>query len=247
MKEENIEDLRIHGHMVLSGGKYKTVKIHGRAVFQSDLISEVTKVHGETKIEGNIKSKIAKIFGSIDIKGDSDFKTIKVYGFCHSSLNINSDEIKVHGDLRSDGNVNCEIIDAYGKIKAKGNFNADKFYCIGEVKIEKELNADVLTIYNKGNSKVNLIGGSIINLKKFLPGGFHKIIHKLLLLDKWKRKLFYVDVIEGDEIYIEYTKAKVVRGKSITIGECCEVDYIEYYDVLNKNGKSIIKKELKIK
>ena len=36
------------------------------------------------------------------------------------------------------------------------------------------------------------------------------------------------ELIEGDEIYLENTNAKIVRGNNITIGEGCNIGLIEY-------------------
>ncbi|GBC75956.1 hypothetical protein HRbin07_00148 [bacterium HR07] len=36
------------------------------------------------------------------------------------------------------------------------------------------------------------------------------------------------DTIEGDEIFLENTKARVVRGKKVQIGEGCEIESVEY-------------------
>ena len=33
------------------------------------------------------------------------------------------------------------------------------------------------------------------------------------------------DVIEDDEIYLEYTKSKIVRGKDIELGPGCDMHY----------------------
>lgn len=37
-----------------------------------------------------------------------------------------------------------------------------------------------------------------------------------------------MEIIKGDDIFLEYTKAKVVRGNNIIIGSNCEIDLIEY-------------------
>ena len=48
------------------------------------------------------------------------------------------------------------------------------------------------------------------------------------------------ETIEGDEIYLEYTKAKVIRGNNVTIGEGCEIELVEYKSLFEKSDKSVV-------
>ena len=48
------------------------------------------------------------------------------------------------------------------------------------------------------------------------------------------------DVIEGDDIYLEYTKAKIVRGKDIELGQGCEIGLIEYKDSYKQDEKAVV-------
>ncbi len=41
------------------------------------------------------------------------------------------------------------------------------------------------------------------------------------------------DTIEGDEIFLENTRARMVRGKKISVGEGCEIEYVEYSESLD--------------
>ncbi|MDT2276668.1 hypothetical protein P7H20_20140 [Paenibacillus larvae] len=52
------------------------------------------------------------------------------------------------------------------------------------------------------------------------------------VVDKLTRNLFAsklkAEVIEGDTIYLENTKADIVRGNRIVIGQGCEIRLIEF-------------------
>ena len=59
------------------------------------------------------------------------------------------------------------------------------------------------------------------------------------LIDPGGNKKATVDIIEGDDIYLENTIAKVVRGNNITIGSgCAKIDLVEYKDNLKQNEES---------
>ncbi|MNR67595.1 hypothetical protein D3C85_1916860 [compost metagenome] len=50
-----------------------------------------------------------------------------------------------------------------------------------------------------------------------------------------------VAVIEGDDIYLENTRAKVVRGNQVVIGPGCEIDLVEYKVLLEKKKGANVK------
>ncbi|MBI3459687.1 hypothetical protein HY009_01955 [Candidatus Acetothermia bacterium] len=54
------------------------------------------------------------------------------------------------------------------------------------------------------------------------------------------------DTIEGDEIYLENTRARMVRGKKVTIGEGCEVETVEYKESLEVTDGANVKTRTKI-
>ncbi|UAL52221.1 MULTISPECIES: hypothetical protein [Metabacillus] len=54
------------------------------------------------------------------------------------------------------------------------------------------------------------------------------------------------EVIEGDNIQLDFTKAKLVRGNHITIGENCEIGMIEYTGTLEVHPKASVQESNKI-
>ena len=54
------------------------------------------------------------------------------------------------------------------------------------------------------------------------------------------------DVIEGDNVYLENTTARVVRGNNITIGQGCKIEMVEYKEDFKTEGKSEVGMDKKI-
>ena len=52
--------------------------------------------------------------------------------------------------------------------------------------------------------------------------------------------------IEGDDIYLEYTKAKAVRGNNIILGPGCEIELVEYKDNFKQDDTSEVETQRKI-
>jgi cytoskeletal protein CcmA (bactofilin family) len=53
-------------------------------------------------------------------------------------------------------------------------------------------------------------------------------------------------VIEGDIVYLENTKADIVRGKTVKIGAGCQIGTIEYTSELTQDKNSTIKTKTKL-
>jgi len=52
--------------------------------------------------------------------------------------------------------------------------------------------------------------------------------------------------VEGGDIYLEYTKAKVVRGNNVNIGPGCEIDLVEYRNDFQQVKEARVKDSNKI-
>ncbi|WP_052475838.1 hypothetical protein [Cohnella kolymensis] len=51
----------------------------------------------------------------------------------------------------------------------------------------------------------------------------------------------FASVIEGDEVYLENTKADIVRGNRVTIGKGCDIGIVEYKeDFKQLKGAAVI-------
>ncbi|WP_216828547.1 hypothetical protein [Alkalihalobacterium elongatum] len=65
-------------------------------------------------------------------------------------------------------------------------------------------------------SRINEFGGETI-----------KVGSKSINVYKGPHRL-EANIIEGDNIFLEHTTAKVVRGKNVVIGAHCQIDLVEY-------------------
>jgi cytoskeletal protein CcmA (bactofilin family) len=245
MKEFDKEDLKINGNMSLKGGKYKKVVINGRGEIQTDLVSEILKVNGSGSFEGIVKAETAKISGSARIAGKADFSSLRISGSLRANSDLKSDDIKTSGELIVQGSIAAKKIDIMGELNVKNNCNADVINCTGEIKVGKELIADEIVIDLYGKSTAGEIGGGNIKIRRYPENKISKFFHAIFLVELFRNASMKTDLIEGDEIYLEFTKANVVRGKNVKIGPGCEIEYVEY-EVLQKNEKAVVKKEKQI-
>ena len=216
--KKNISSLKINGHGSSAGGSYSSVVINGSGNIDGDLDCTSLKINGQCTIKGDLKAGSMNIHGNGFIKGKVEAK-----------------EAKIHGTADIDGNVSVDKAETYGSINIDGDCNAEVFKIEGTFTIEGLLNAGELELSLYGPSKADEIGGEKINVKK--KGKYHFLGLKSLIMPGGNKELT-ADIIEGDDIYLENTSAKVVRGNNIELGPGCEIELVEYNKSFKKDKKA---------
>lgn len=227
MENKSRADIKIYGSGSSAGGRFNRVTIMGEGIINGDVDCINFKIYGQGKLEGNLKaSDVVDIKGQTDILGDLKAKNVKVQGEMEVSGDLFADEAKITGNISTGGDCNAEV------------FNLE-----GGFTIDGMLNADILKINLYWPSKVHEIGGSEITIKK--NGKLSFLGLKNMIQPSGHNELT-ADTIEGDDIYIENTTAKVVRGNNVTIGPGCKIELVEYKGSFKQDEKSEIGNQRKI-
>ncbi len=200
-------DMKISGAGAIGAGEYDKVRISG-----------------STKSEGLIRCESFHLSGSFsggEIECSDDFN---VSGAAKFSGNIEAKEMHISGALKCGGSIKGKEIKAAGAIKVSGDVEAEEISINGEINCGGLINAEEmhLALDSTADSRAESIGGSKIKIEKSRSG---KVF---LWLFKNCCKLAVSDSIEGDEIIIEHTRAKVVTGRYVMIGEGCEIGLVQY-------------------
>jgi cytoskeletal protein CcmA (bactofilin family) len=221
--KNSIKDIKIHGQGISTGGKYNTVSIMGEGKINGNVDCVNLKIYGDGEIDGDLKAtSTVNIKGHTAFRGNLEAKNIKIQG-----------EVEVNGELIADEAV------ISGNISLNSDCNAEIFTLEGGLTIDGLLNADVLKINLYWPSKVHEIGGTEITVKKEAKLSFLGL--KDIIMPSGANKKLTADIIEGDNINLENTQAKVVRGNNITIGSGCKIELVEYKDSFkNDEGAEII-------
>ncbi|ADK16532.1 MULTISPECIES: polymer-forming cytoskeletal protein [Clostridium] len=237
--EENLQDVKISGAGIIRGGKYDEVKISGTAKMNGDIECSSYKVSGSSNVSGNLKSKITKISGSTKICGNLDCEEITVSGSSHIVGSVTAKKVKISGSSRMDSNLHTEEISISGSASISGDCEAENFNARGGFNIDGLLNAGNIDIEMYGKCTVKDIGGENISVKL---GEGHFFMKMINLFSNSARLV--TGTIEGDDIYLENTCAKVVRGNNVTIGANCDIEIVEYRNKVDvgKNSKIVCKK-----
>ncbi|MBB2479851.1 cytoplasmic protein [Bacillus sp. APMAM] len=230
-------NLNIFGSGSSGGGEFNKIKISGDGTITDALTCQVFKVYGTGVAMGDVKAESLDIYGTIDIHEKVKSGSIKIYGTMSANKDVAGKEMKIRGAMDVGGNVSGEDINLKGSLSVKGDCEVENFILDGSFEIGGLLNAGKVNIELKyGNSSVKEIGGEEIQVKR--KSSFLGINKQNGSLD--------VDTIEGDHIYVEYTKASVIRGKKVEIGPGCDIGLVEYNEQFHCAKNSNVKKQIKI-
>lgn len=256
---ENRGDLKISGSGSVGGGNYNYVKISGAGRVNGSIDCRELSISGAGKILGDIKAEEVSISGSGKIEGatycndisvsggakfsgDVQCKSISTSGSCKVDGGLKSEDVSISGSLSIDKKIEAEVIKISGLLTASG-LEGERFYGSGIFKIEELLNADKIDISMMGRCEAKEIGGEVITIKR---DSFNKIggLFQSLFISGYKDGSLQAETIEGDELYLEHTTAKVVRGDKVVIGPGCNIELAEYKSSLQVSEKSRVKNEV---
>ena len=221
------DDLIINGSGNSAGGNFKTVNIKGNGKIDGDIECNIMNIEGRGNVYGNLKANTIQIKGSSAVKGRCQATDMDIQGSAD------------FGDDVSTGDINAK-----GRININGNLDVEKFHIEGAFKIRGLVNAGELELKLHGPSEAREIGGETITVRR--EGRFiFTRIDKMIKTFGFSTCLIS-DVIEGDDIYLEYTTAKIIRGNNIELGPGCEIELIEYKNSYKQDEKSVVTKSKKM-
>lgn len=228
MEKQNRTDLRINGLGSASGGSYNFVQINGKGDITGDIDCTDLQINGLGCIQGNVKADTARVAGKSEIKGSLTGQTITVDGMIEISGGLSAERIENRGALRVDKDCGSEVF------KSKGGFTIGGLLNSGKIDVEIYASCKAKEI---GGERISIRMGDAFGLKRFLDSIFPGL--------GLSRELS-TETIEGDEIYLENTTAKVVRGENVRLGPGCRIDSVEYKSTFQKDADALVKETKKI-
>lgn len=233
----SLRNLIINGSSSTNGGNFDKVSIRGEGTIYGDIQSDVINIYGQGTFRNNVTAQKMKVMGQTDINGSVDADLVKVYGQLNVSKASKIKQIKIRGELDLLNHLHGERIDNKGSLKVNGNVTCDHFLSKGECKIDGLLSAEEINVKLLiATSRITEIGGGKVSVNKHnFPYGLHF---------RDKKAHLVTTIVEADDIYLEYTTAKVVRGNNIKIGPGCDIDLVEYRDSIHVSPGSTVHSEV---
>lgn len=260
IQEKKVQDLVINGSGAATGGVFHNVKMSGAGKISGDVECRELKINGSGKVEGNIKADSIKTAGSSSLMGDISAQSIATNGSAKLGGHVQAGELtvngsqsiekslsakvfEVNGSSKVEGKISAEKITVNGSLKAESDCESERFIANGSIKIRGLLNADFIELNLGFESSVKEIGGETIIIKRYGQLNLFKRLFDALMPKPYHMQ---AELIEGDSITIETTKAAMVRGKTVAIGEKCEIDIIEYTDKIEIHPSSTVREVIKL-
>lgn len=130
-----------------------------------------------------------------------------------------------------------------GALEGSGGVEAGSFLARGMVTVSGLLSGDTVEIHMGGGSRscVGEIGGGRVEVWRFGFGKRSPLAKALGWLSNPASKSYLrATSIEADDVTLENTRAKVVRGKRVVIRSGCTIDEVEYSERLTVHRKSVV-------
>jgi len=244
MAENRREKVAIAGSGKISGGVYESIRIAGTAKINGDVEAKTIKIAGSCRIDGSAKAEELSIAGTCKVTGSVVADEMKTAGSSFVERDVKADIFKCAGSQKIGGRLSAKYARISGSCRVGGDVEADKFISEGSFKIAGLLSADEIDIRLGGNSRAREIGGERISVRRKSDGWLPEIIK--WAIGGWGAGILETDLIEGDQVSLEWTRAKAVHGKQIVIGEGCEIERVEYSESLEVDDSAKVRERVKI-
>ncbi len=263
---DRLPDLSISGMGRTQGGRFNDVDISGLGKVVGDMEAERIVISGKGTIEGNVVlakrmeiSGMGTITGGVkggeihssgtgSIEGSTDIAYLESSGNIRVGGEAKVRELYSSGRCRFDRSLKAEKILSRGWLSAGGDVEAEDFRSQGSFTVDGLLNANRLEIEIHGCCQAKEIGGEEIRVTsgKYISASIlAKLINPLLGNGRELDRLT-AEQIEGTNVSVEYTHAKVVRGNNVKIGPECTIELVEYTDSIEINPGAVVKSQTKL-
>ena len=217
-------DMKINGDGSLSGGTYGAVTINGAGTVNGDIDAINFKINGTGTSNGRVVAQSVTVNGSGTFNGEVQANEMTVNGDASIRDGAGIGRLVVKGNLSVGGGIAAHQIEVRGFLKTGGDCQAESLVGEGGFTVTGLLNAGSIDVKVYGPCSAREIGGERIVVRQ--PGsGFSSFTQLFTFLAE---KRLTSETVEGDDVWLENTPAKTVRGRSITVGAGCVIDLVEY-------------------
>ncbi len=237
-------DLRINGSGRTSGGTFNAVRINGSGCINGDVVCKDFVINGSGEATGKVESNSLRVSGSGRFGSEIKAGDIRVSGSAYFDAGIDCTDINISGSADIKKGITAKNVKINGSVKIIGDCNADAFASDGVFEIGGLLNADRIDIHLYwSKSTAREIGGEKITVE--LGNRRFGVVKSILTLTAHNPSL-QADVIEGNDISLENTTARIVRGNNVSIGKNCSIGLVEYKGFYQKSNDARVDKEVKL-
>lgn len=192
-----------------------SVKIAGSGVVTGNpLRTREFKTAGSGRVVGDLEAFEAKVAGSCVFEGNVTVQEFKSAGSSKVAGVLRARELHSSGSLSVGKGIDGQEVHIRGSLRLDGNLKAHEAHLAGSARISGVLEAQETRIELGGEVSIPVVKSREIAVRR--PGGFFRGACEMIS-----------DRIEGEDVYLECTTAKYVRGREVSIGPHCRIDVVE--------------------
>jgi cytoskeletal protein CcmA (bactofilin family) len=202
----------IRGSGTVGGGQhFEEFKCAGSGTVEGDLLADEAHISGVCVIEGRCVGQEFHASGRAEIGMDVEVDEFHVAGKATVGGDVRARDFNVSGSAKIGGSIlDAEDVVLTGAVTVGGWVKTHDFSSRGKFEIGGGIEAEEVDIRLAGSSKVPVIKAREIEVRRHEPHGE-----------------LTVDTIDGQEIYLDSTRAGLVRGHSVRVGPFCSVHTVE--------------------
>ncbi len=240
-------DMKISGSGKIPAGEYESIKISGSGSLEGNIKCSELHVSGSASADALVEcTGEIHVSGACDFDSDITTETLHVSGALNCDGSITATEgMHLSGGVNVDGSVKCGSLDAHGGLNVAGDIEAESASIHGNLGCGGLLNAESIEIDTRDGCLIGSIGGSKIVIK-YKKRKFFKNLITISFNDKQVRGVEVEQSIEGDEIEVESVTCPRVSGRTVKIGEGCEIELLQYSESYEIHDKAKVGKIEKI-
>ncbi|GIO15917.1 hypothetical protein J19TS2_54720 [Cohnella xylanilytica] len=216
-------NMRMVGTTQSGGGKFRHVRITGESELVGRTECESIACTGTLKVKGDLQSGRIKLTGELTVEGDLKAGRAGMTGQADVRGSWRGEELRLNGSL---------IV--------KGDLESEACLVRGAASVGGLLSAETVELRMFGSSAAKEVGGGTITVKRSRMGSIKT------MFTSSQPAFFTAELIEGDRLDLEHTKARVVRGNQVRIGPGCDIGRVEYRRSLSKSNGASVGSEAKI-
>ncbi len=216
------------------------ISISGMADFQKDVQADRISVAGKFKGHGKVKGDRISISGMGEFQSDVEADQLSVSGQSRIEGNLHCDSLAVSGGIKIKEEISADSISVSGSCRTKRGIHTDRIRLAGFLQTGGDVETD--QFLSKGGFAIQgrLVSDGIhieLNNNSQVKGDMvadHVVVEKGKTVTEAELE---VNSIQADVIQVVHTRADLLMGTNIRIGEGCEIGKVEYDgDLIVENG-----------
>lgn len=213
------------------------VQIYGSVVFNEAVNCGQVKLYGAAVFKKSAKIEQLVVRGAGEFLQDAVVETVKNSGALEVGGSLMAKEVKSYGVIQGKGKIKVETLLSAGVLETKGELEGERITIKGAIHHANLINGEEILIELNERCQCHSIGASklVVALnkrKRRTKFTIYKGVEKQEVVDSDDvhpfQRVLVAHEIEGDQLELMSTHAKVVRGDMVNIGAHSKIDVVEY-------------------